>query len=277
VSEPDPSALARHYGGADLGEAILRGLRALGKDPEAPTVEDLAAVDQFHSMGRAATIELARLAAVAPGAEVLDVGGGLGGAARVLARELGCRVTVLDYTEAFCRVGADLTRRTGLERLVAFRHGSALAMPFPDHRFDVVWSQHSSMNVEDKPRLCAEVRRVLRPGGRLALHEIMAGPHQPIHFPVPWARDRGLSFLATPAEVRRLLAAQGLVELEWRDRSAPSREWFRERIAAGRGATASPPLGVHLMLGPDAGRAIGNLLRNLDEERVVVIMAVFRG
>jgi SAM-dependent methyltransferase len=277
MTERDASAIDRHYGRANLGEAILAGLRALGKDPEALATADLAPLDQFHSMGRAATVELARLAALAPGTEVLDVGGGLGGAARLLAHELGCRVTVLDCTEVYCRVGADLTRRTGLDRLVAFHHGSALEMPFPAHRFDVVWSQHSSMNIGDKPRLYAEVRRVLRPGGRFALHEIMAGSRQPIHFPVPWAREADVSFLAPPAEVRRLLGERGLVELEWRDLSEPTREWFQERVAAMRAAAAPPPLGLHLLLGPDLVPSLATLVRNLEEGRVVVVMAVLQG
>src|SRR3970282_2307832 len=96
---------------------------------------------------------------------VLDVGGGLGGPARTLARETGCRVTVLDLTEEYCRVGADLTRRTGLGDQVRCQHGNALALPFPAAAFNVVWTQHSSMNVDDKERLYGEILRVLRPDG----------------------------------------------------------------------------------------------------------------
>jgi hypothetical protein len=51
------------------------------------------------------------------------------------------------------------------------------------------------MNIADKERLYAEIQCVLRPSGRLALHEILAGPVSPIHFPVPWARDPDLSHL----------------------------------------------------------------------------------
>ena len=54
-------------------------------------------------------------------------------------------MTVLDYTETYVRVGADLTRRTGLDRLVAFRHGDATRMPFEAGSFDAAWTQHSSM------------------------------------------------------------------------------------------------------------------------------------
>lgn len=271
----DPRAVDAHYGRPGLGASILAGLRAAGKDPEALAPEDLAAVDQFHIRGKEATLELTRLAELHAGMEVLDVGGGLGGPARTLAREPGCRVTVLDLTEEYCRVGADLTRRTGLADQVRFQHGNALALPFPAAAFDVVWTQHSSMNVDDKERLYGEIRRVLRLDGRLALHEVMAGPGGAPRFPVPWAREPALSFLRPPAAIRDLLAGLGFRERAWVDVSAPALAWFRERVAAAQAATAPPPLGLHLLLGADAGRMFANMLRNLEEGRIAMIQAVW--
>ena len=133
-------------------------------------------------------MELARLAGITSGIRVLDVCGGLGGPARTLASEFDCAVEVLDLTQDFCRAGGVLTARTGLGGRVSFRHGDALEMPYPDDAaFDPAWTQHSSMNIADKGRLYAEIHRVLRPDGRLAMHEMLAGPVSPIHFPVPWA------------------------------------------------------------------------------------------
>ena len=100
-------------------------------------MQDPARVDQFHTRGKDATLELARLAGVAPEMRVLDVGG-LGGPARTLATEIGCSVEVLDVTEEFCRAGEMLITRTGLGDLVTFRHASALDMPHPDASFDTV-------------------------------------------------------------------------------------------------------------------------------------------
>jgi SAM-dependent methyltransferase len=266
--------LNAHYGRPDLLRGILEGLRAAGKDPETLAPDDLAPVDEFHTRGRQATLELAELAAIERDERVLDVGGGLGGPARALARAFGCDVTVLELTEEYCHVGEDLTRRVGLTDRVRFRHGDALAMPFDAGAFDVVWTQHSSMNVEDKERLYREAHRVLRPAGRLALYEIMAGPRSPIHFPVPWARDPGASFLREPEAIRALLGAVGFEELAWADLSAPSLAWFRERVS--RAVSAPPPLGLHLLLGEDFGAMFVNQVRNLEEERIRVIQAVCR-
>jgi SAM-dependent methyltransferase len=268
-------SLSTHYGRKDLGLAIVEGLRAAGKDPDAIRPDDLAPVDHFHIRGKEATLELARLAGLKRGMRVLDVGGGLGGPARTLAGQLGCHVTVLDLTEEYCRVGEDLTRRTGLSGQVVFRHGSALEVPFPDQSFEAVWTEHSSMNIENKERLYDEIHRVLRPGGRLAMYEIMGGPNVPIHFPVPWAREPALSFLRPPQAIRTLLAGKRFNEVAWVDVSTPALDWFRERVATARPAAAPPPLGVHLLLGEDFAPMSRNQVRNLEEGRITVVMGVW--
>jgi SAM-dependent methyltransferase len=266
------AAVAGHYGKQGLLESILDALRAAGKNPEGLTVEDLATFDHFHLRGRDATLDLLRLAGLRAGERVIDAGGGIGGPARTLA-EAGCSVTVLDLTEEFCRTGAALTERVGLADRVTFRHASALEMPFTDGAFDAAWTQHSSMNIEDKERLYGEIARVVRRGGKLAMHEIMAGPEGPPHFPVPWASVPMISFLRAPDVVRKLIGASGFRERAWQDVSAPALAWLRERLAAT--PSSPPPLGLHLLLGPAAGEMLRNVARNLEEHRIAVLEAVF--
>ena len=160
---------------------------------------------------------------------VLDVGGGLGEPSRTLASEFGCAVEVLDLTEDFCPAGAAFTTRTGLSDLVSFRHGSALEIPHPDAGFDAAWTQHSSMNIADEGRLYGEIHRVLRPGGRPALHEILAGPVSPIYLLAPWARRPELNHLRPPEDVRELLEETGFEELTWIAARAPPRARRRAR------------------------------------------------
>jgi ubiquinone/menaquinone biosynthesis C-methylase UbiE len=274
--QDDYRSVGEHYASGDLAVAILTALHKAGNDLDSITAQDLTPVDQLHTRGKDATLELAHLAGITPEMRVLDVGGGLGGPARTLATEIGCSVEVLDVTQEFCRAGEMLTTRTGLGDLVSFRYASALDMPHPDASFDAVWMQHSSMNIADKERLYAGIHRVLRPGGHLALHEIMAGPVAPIHFPVPWARGPEISFLRPPEEVRALIASIGFDESAWIDDTASALRWFRERLAAADAASGElPPLGPHLMLGADLGQMFQNLARNLQENRVVVVQGVF--
>ena len=101
-------------------------------------------------------------------------------------------------------------------------------MPFEDNAFDVVWTQHAAMNIADKSKLYSEISRVLRPDGYLAMYDILAGPVSPIYYPVPWASDSSISFLATQDELQRLLSATGLHIISWRDTSEAGRAWFKE-------------------------------------------------
>jgi SAM-dependent methyltransferase len=268
---PDETHAARvtdHYTPDDLPDAFRRVLRGWGKEDRPLTPDDLAPIDQFHVGGQAATVALARLAGVTAADRVLDVGGGFGGPARSISQAAGCAVTVLDLTAAYCAVGESLTARCGLAGRVGFTHGDALAAPFPDASFDLAWTQHSSMNIADKRGLYAEIARLLRPGGRLALYEIMAGPaQQPPHYPVPWARDPSISFLRPPAAIRALLTDLGVREISWED--------LTPTIAATPAPpAAAPPPGLHLVLGDDFLERGRNMLRNLIEGRTSLIRAV---
>ena len=130
-----------------------------------------------------ATEELATWAAVRPKHRLLDVGSGLGGTARYLTVSCGCDVVGVDLTEAYCRVAEELSRRVGLEEATRFQQGSALALPFDDAQFDIVWTEHVQMNVEDKSGFYGELARVVKSGGRLAFHDIFAGTGAPCIFP----------------------------------------------------------------------------------------------
>ena len=272
----DEQVVSSHYGQENLSDRILGALRAAGKDVERLQPEDLEPLDQFHVGGKWATLQLLQRAPLEAGTRVLDVGGGIGGTARLLAEKQGCFVTVLDLTEEYCRTGEMLTRLTGQGDLVTFRHGSALEMPFPDASFGAVWTQHSSMNIEDKGRLCREIRRVLQPGGRLALYEVMEGVGGPVHFPVPWADDARISFLRRPEEVREMVIAAGLREVRWVDMTEAMLTRLQEGAARQPGGNVMVPiLGLHILLGEKFPEMSRNILRNLKEGRIVLIQGVF--
>jgi ubiquinone/menaquinone biosynthesis C-methylase UbiE len=264
-------AVAEHYGRADLGDVILAALKAAGKDIEHLTPDDLEPIDEFHSRGRAATIDLARLLALRGDERFLDVGSGIGGPSRYVAKTFGCRVTGLDLTPEFCRVATMLAQRTGLADKVEYRQGDALAMPFADHSFDVAWSQNVVMNILDRERLYAEIRRVLTPGGRYAFSDVVEGPNAPPHFPVPWAREPSISFLFTAEATRRKLDAAGFRVLAFEDQTADALDRARARIKASGAPLA---LGLHVILGEDGPTMLKNMLRNYEEGRIGLLQGV---
>jgi SAM-dependent methyltransferase len=268
MPELDARAIDAYWGRENLAEAILAALTARGADLDALTPDTVAPVDQFHGGGKPATDRLARLAGPAAGTQVLDVGGGFGGPARTLAVEFGCLVTTVDLTASYVRAAQTLTTRMRLDDRVSHHVGNALALPFPDETFDLVWTQNSGMSIADKERLYAGFRRVLRPGGLLALQEPMTGPVQPLLYPVMWARDASTTFLRTPSEMRAAIEGAGFRLRAWDDVTAET---------AGPATAAAIP--AHSIQRLVMGDAIDEIIRvghrNRDEGRLVSIQAVF--
>jgi MPBQ/MSBQ methyltransferase len=269
ASNPLTARVQSHYTVANLGELILTTLEKAGRDSTRLRPEDLAPIDEFHVRGRAATLDLAHAAHIESSMKVLDVGSGLGGPARCLASEFGCRVTGIDLTEEYCQVAQMLSERMGLGHLLEFRQGDALNLPFPDGSFDVVWTEHVAMNIADKSQLYDQMYRVLKPGGTLAIYDILSGPVSPVLFPVPWARTPESSFLATPDELERHLTDAGFEVKEWVDTTETGKAWFvalAERIQR----EGMPPLSFALLMGTDFQSMALNQRRNLEEGRIVL-------
>jgi len=266
-------AIDRHYGKGGILRSIMDALPdALGED-RVPTPDDLAPVDEFHNRGRAATVELAELAGFGRGDRVIDVGCGLGGSARYLAVEHGCEVSGIDATQEYVDTASTLAAMVGLDGAVSFRQASALSLPFEDESFDGAWTEHVQMNVPDKAGFFGEIARVLRPGGRVAFHEILAGDGGEPAYPVPWAGEPNISFLADETAIRDALSRSRLEPAEWRDTTEVSLEWargVRERIRE----SGPPPLGLHLLMGESAPTKLGNMIHNMETGAIRVVQAV---
>lgn len=259
-----------HYRATGLTERLKAALAVFGPDEQQLMPEQLAALDQFHTRGLAATAELAKLAGIAAGMSVLDVGSGLGGPARFLAATYGCRVTGVDLSEPFIEAAAYLTERTGLSALVSFETASALSLPFDDGCFNVVLLQHVAMNIADRARLYSEIRRVLKRGGRFATFDVVLNGGDP-HYPVPWARTPAESFLLTADATRDAIELAGFSTLAWQDDTAAAKAWFSQFRASE--PLPSPNLGV--VMGPGFADLAANLGRNLVEGRLDILTAVF--
>jgi SAM-dependent methyltransferase len=266
------STVEKHYqGGGKSKETLRAALTAKGLDPDHLELDDLTMIEEFHSMGREGTIRLADVAKISDGERVLDVGCGIGGPARMLAKHYGAQVTGVDLTEDFCDIGRMLNTSTGLDDKVELRQANAVELPFDDGSFDVVWTQHVSQNISDKAASYGEMRRVVRDGGRLAFFDLQAGPEQPIHFPVPWADDDSTSFLVTPDETRGYVERAGFRPSAWNDLTPNVIGWLDQMATMGPPPEGSITLGILLT---DFPTRVTNFGLNVRENRVQLLQAV---
>jgi ubiquinone/menaquinone biosynthesis C-methylase UbiE len=259
-----------HYRATGLTERLKTALMAFGPEKQRLTPQQLATLDQFHTRGLAATVELSKLAGITAGMSVLDVGSGVGGPARFLAATYGCQVTGVDLSESFVDAARYLTERMGQSGRVSFETASALELPFEDCHFDVVLLQHVAMNISDRARLYREIRRVLKSGGRFATFDVVVNNGDP-HYPVPWARTPATSFLLTAAATREAIEPAGFRMRAWQDDTEAANAWFAQLRASA--PPPSPNLGV--VMGPDFAQLAASLGRNLMEGRLGVLTAVF--
>jgi ubiquinone/menaquinone biosynthesis C-methylase UbiE len=259
--------VASHYASdGDLANRIAESLRQAGKDIDALRTGDLATVDEFHIRGRKATLELAQSLDLVATDHLLDIGSGLGGPARTVAEVHRCRVTGIDLTPAFCDAAGTLSGWVGLRDRVTFQQGDATRLPFGDAGFDAAMTMHVAMNIAAKDRMYAEARRVLKPGGRFAVYDVLQGEGGEVLFPVPWAREPSISHLATPNEMLALLAGAGFRILSVNDSTDESQAWFE--AAAVRMAQAVPGVTFRTFLGEDFPTMTRNQVRNLQDRRI---------
>ena len=259
--------VSEHYAHGSLERTILGAVKAAGKDADNLSHTDLSAVDEFHIGGRQATIDFAEQLKPARGAHFLDIGCGLGGASRYFATEHGCRISGIDLTDEYVCVADALSKRMGLSGQVSYRQASALAMPFADRNFDGAYMLHVGMNIPDKAKLFAEVKRVLKPGALFGIYDVMREGEGAFSYPVPWAASADTNFIEPLATYKRLLGGAGFDVVKERSRRDFAMEFFRQLRA--RMAQSGPsPLGLQIVMGATAPQKVANMIALIDQGTV---------
>jgi arsenite methyltransferase len=166
---------------------------------------------ELHPGGENVTRRALEMIMLGPGDRLLDVASGSGVSALLAAREFEASVTGIDYGEQAVRGATAAAKAAGHEYRVRFAPGDAEALPLPDESFDAVLCECSLCTFPDKPRAIAEVRRVLRPGGRVAISDVVIDPERlPTQLMGPLATIACVGSALTPAGYQDLLGAAGL-------------------------------------------------------------------
>lgn len=265
-----------HYTRGNLVDAIAAGVRAMGKTTANVTLDDLAPVDEFHIGGRTATADFLDQLSLIPGSVVLDVGCGLGGAARFAGSHYGCKVTGIDLTAEFIEAGQELCRWVGLDDEVSLHRGSALDMPFEDQSVDAAYMLHVGMNIADKSRLATEVFRVLKPGGTFGIYDVMKVGEGDLQYPVPWAETPEANAIASPDGYKAALEGAGFSVGSERNRREFALAFFEDQRARLMAAGGPPPLGLHVLMGESRKEKVANMIANISAGVIAPVELIAR-
>lgn len=213
---------------------ILAKAEAAGANIKQLRAEDLWAFDQDHYGGLEAVDALAQALALDSTTRLLDLCSGMGGPARYIATQYGCRIQGVDLNQSRVDGATELTRLTGLSEQLAFAQSDCCDLPLTDASFDSAISQEAFLHIENRERLLSECRRVLVDSGTLGFTDwIGSDSLTAVH------RDKFASAFAAPRicsvdEYRSLLSTAKFdvqqvsdLSVEWRDILRARLEMFK--------------------------------------------------
>lgn len=263
------------YTRENIYETIVQRLHEQGVEKNKITREHISSVDEFHIKGAEVSLEMAKEAELSKELKVLDVGCGIGGPARMIADVFGCSVTGVDLTNEFIRTASLLSQLVGLSGKTEFMTADATELPFEDNIFDVVWTQHAQMNIEEKEKLYSEIHRVLKREGRFIYYDIFSSEKEDLKFPLPWADDSSISFLIKLNDFGRLMKETGFKELLRKERTSDSIDFF-ETVFENNKKEGSPKIGLNIFMTEQTSLKLSNLLNNLSENKLKVQSGIYQ-
>ena len=253
--------VSEHYSNKGLLNKIYKGLEKLGIDKNQLTQSDLSSFDEFHIGGSEGTLMLAEKLTMNASSSVLDIGCGIGGPARFLSSEFGCKVSGIDLTADFVNTGNSLTDQVGLSDKVKLIEASALNIPFADNSFDVSYMIHVGMNIADKDVLFSEAFRVTKPGGVFGIYDVMLIGNCELQYPIPWAVEEDGNAIASATDYISALIKAGFSLKHEDDKTDFANGFFEKMSARTDSSDGPPPVGLHLLMGDLTTQKIRNMAK----------------
>lgn len=260
--------VAAHYSPGTLLRSIEDGAKAMGRKVSELTLDDMAPVDEFHIGGQLASRALLDQIGLGPNDRVADFGCGLGGTSRFIAQTYGSHVDGIDLTAEFIEAGTAISGWLGLSDRVNLKHGNALNTGFDSGAYDAACMVHVGMNIPDKAAIFSEVGRVLKPGGRFALYDIVSNTDRALDYPVPWAAGPDTCAAVSLDTYRKALKGVGFKIESTNDRTHFAGEFFAKMKAAAAKGGTPPPIGLHLVFGAQTREKVANMISNIADGRI---------
>ena len=243
---------------------------------EVISIDDLAPVDEFHIGGRIATREFLEQLGIDSSCHVLDVGCGIGGAARFSSVTYGCQVTGIDLTPEYIDTGNQLCRHMGHDKKVRLKLSNATSLAEADATYDCAYMLHVGMNIQDKQSLASELYRVLRPGAMFGIYDVMRVGEGELVFPVPWAESVAGSSVDTVETYIAAFELAGFGVVAVRNRREFALSFFQQLKARATNAKGPPPLGLHILMGPQASGKVKNMVDNISRNFIAPVELIAR-
>lgn len=263
-----------HYEKANLLKVILQQLKLAGYEAHQINRELLSKFDEFHLQGAKVSLALAKTLQIQPNQQIIDVGCGIGGAARMLAEVFQCQVTGVDITPSYIETAIALSQLVKLDHKTHFIIGNAINLPFGESKFDIVWTQHVQMNIENKRLFYREMQAVLKVGGYLLYYDIFLGENTNLKLPVPWAEAIENNHLISHDDVAHFFGKnfKQVQTIDFTDQAIKGLEKALEFSTRSSHTT----IGLNLLMGNSTQEKLQNLLHNLIRKSVEVHAAIYQ-
>ena len=212
-------------------ERIYSELDAAGYKRDVPLkVEDISLFDQYHYFGTDAVDDAIRSLNIDSENRIMDIGSGIGGPARYLAKKTGCHVTALELQPDLHNIACSLTERCGLSEFVEHLCGDILDFSGGHYNFDVLVSLLTFLHIPDRSSLLKKCYDILKPDGKVFVEDFCRFDEFDEKETDILSGDVYCLYLPTSEEYGKQLAENGFTDIELVDKTDSWKNFVRERM-----------------------------------------------
>ena len=222
--------ISKNYNQTDLLDKIKLCLSDMDINPSELTTKDLSLFDQMHLGGSAAVKIVSQALNLNKNSNVLDLGCGLGGPARLIAEINNSKVEGIDLMPSYINDGNKLSEIVGLRNRVSLMSGNVLNLPYDNETFDASYMVHVGMNISNKLSLMKNVYRVLKNKAVFVIFDQIKLNNNKTKLPLPWASKQRQSSIGSIDDYKSSLTKAGFSILKFEIMNETALKWIQKSI-----------------------------------------------